>query len=266
MSILNKEILRSIIFLNICCSFLLAEECFLVTDGASGETVFQLGSRFDERMSPCSTFKILLSLMGYDAGILKDENTPIWEFQEGYDDFLEAWKEAQCPQSWMKNSCVWYSKLISCHLGLHKMQSYLAAFNYGNQNISVGIVAPGKDEPAWFHSSPLKISLREQVGFIRKMLQNELPVTNYAIDMTKKILFKENLPKGWKLFGKTGWSGSIGRKDPAILEYSWFVGWVENKDRYFPFAYLICEKTIKLDQRVPRVIHLLQLGSFLNDP
>jgi beta-lactamase class D len=238
-------------------SFLLAEERFLLVDAVSGKAVLELGSDLEEQLSPCSTFKIPLSLMGYDAGVLIDEQTPLWDFQEGYDDFLDTWKAPQSPQSWMQYSCVWYSKVISCQLGLKKMQDYLAAFEYGNQDLSVGIVLPGKEDPAWFPSAPLKISPREQVCFINKILQNKLPVSDHALAKTKAILFKEELPQGWKLFGKTGWSGSIGRHDDTILEYAWFVGWVEKDNQYFSFAYLIREKKIRLDQRIPRVIQLL---------
>jgi beta-lactamase class D len=238
-------------------SFLLAEERFLLVDGMSNKTLLQVGLNLDERFSPCSTFKIPLSLMGYDAGILKDEQRPVWEFQEGYDDFLDTWKGPQGPQSWMQHSCVWYSKLISCRLGLNKMQKYLAAFNYGNQDLSVGIVGPGKADPAWFPSSPLRISVKEQVQFLRKMLQHKLGVTNHAVAMTKNILFKEQLPQDWKLFGKTGWSGSIDRKNPTVLQYAWFIGWIEKNEHYFPFAYFIREEKVQLDQRIPRTIQLL---------
>jgi beta-lactamase class D len=40
--------------------------------------------------------------------------------------------------------------------------------------------------------------------------------------MTKTLLFKEVSPDGWKLFGKTGWSGSDIGKDGKTLEHGWF--------------------------------------------
>jgi beta-lactamase class D len=89
-----------------------AEENFLLVGGDTNQIVVELGPHINERVTPACSFNIALSLMGYDAGILKDEKTPIWDFQEGYDDFLESWKAAQNPQSWMKLSCVWYSKII----------------------------------------------------------------------------------------------------------------------------------------------------------
>ena len=75
--------------------------------------------------------------------------------------------------------------------------------------------------------------------------------------MTRAILFKEELAEGWKLFGKTGWSGSDITKDGKSLEHSWFVGWIEKEGNFYPFAYLIRDKTINLDQRIPRVRQLL---------
>ena len=65
-----------------------AEENFLLINGLTNEIVIEMGPHIQKRISPCSTFKMALSLMGYDAGILKDENTPVWDFQEGYDDWL----------------------------------------------------------------------------------------------------------------------------------------------------------------------------------
>lgn len=253
---------RQLFFRLIICFFLSpwlwvfsAEENFLLVNGLTDETVLVLGSRIDERISPCSTFKIILSLMGYDAGILKDENTPNWNFQDGYDDFLESWRAQQTPQSWMKNSCVWYSKILSLQLGLKKIQNYLDSLEYGNQNMSGGLALPGKASVAWINSS-LKISPKEQVDFIQRMVLGKLPIALCAIQMTKALLFKEELSEGWNLYGKTGCGSEMG-PDGKTLQFGWFVGWIENDHYFFPFAYLIREQKINPDQRIPRVKHLL---------
>lgn len=228
-----------------------AEETFLLVDGVTGEVVSELGPCVNERISPCSSFKIVLSLMGYDAEILKDEGNPVWDFQDGYDDFLESWKAPLTPRDWMNYSCVWYSKVLAVQLGLERMQAYLSSIEYGNKDLSGGLAPPGPTTVAWINSS-LKISPREQVEFIKKMVLEKFSISSKALQMTKAILFKEALPGGWKLFGKTGWSGS-----DVGLEHGWFVGWIEKDERFFPFAYLIREPKIKLDQRIPRVKKLL---------
>lgn len=225
-------------------------ENFLLTNSVTNEVVLEIGPDINEERTPCSTFKIVLSLMGYDAGILKDEKTPVWNFQEGYADFLEVWKEPQTPHSWMKTSCFWYSQVLASKLGLERSQSYLASFEYGNQDMSGGLTK------AWVGSS-LKISPRGQVHFIQKMIQEKLPVSPNAVQMTKALLFLDALPEGWKLFGKTGWSGSMIDSDGKNVEIGWFVGWIEKGNVFFPFAYNIREGKINLAQRIPRVKQLL---------
>lgn len=192
--------------------------------------------------------------MGFDSGILKDGKTPTWLFCEGYDHDLESWRNPQTPHSWIKNSCLWYSKLLAVHLGMEKILSYLESWNYGNQDMSGGV-----STPAWIKSS-LKISPKEQVSFIQKMILGELLIPNNVIQMTKAPLFIEDLPNGWKLFGKTGWSG----KDHQDLEVAWVVGWVENNHSFFPFAYNILGEKINLPQRIPRVKQLLLESNVLD--
>jgi beta-lactamase class D len=130
--------------------------------------------------------------------------------------------------------------------------------------MSGGLAVPGPMNPAWINSS-LTISPREQVDFIQKMVMDKLPISSNAIQMTKVILLKEESPEGWKLFGKTGWSGSDIGKDGKTLEHGWFVGWIEKDNNFFPFAYLIREQKINLDQRIPRVKQLLVESKIIND-
>lgn len=225
------------------------EENFLLVNGDTGVHVLELGLHIDERITPCSSFKIALSLIGFDSGILQDENSPTWLFQENYDDFLESWKHPQTPQSWIKNSCIWFSRVLTEHLGSENFQSYLVALDYGNQDASGGLAN------AWVNSS-LKISPKEQVTFIQKMLQEKHPVSSHAVHMTKQLLFLDEFHNGWKLFGKTGWSGSSDKQD-GKNELGWFVGWIEKEGQVFIFAYNIRENKINLPQRVPRVKQLL---------
>ena len=231
------------------------EEDFLLINGQTGETILEFGQTINEQKSPCSTFKIALSLMGYDTKILQDNKTPIWNFQEGYDDYLEAWKEPIQPTSWMKYSCVWYSEVLAEKLSSVTMQKYLDsfAFAYGNADLSAD------KKPVWIYSS-LQISVKEQVAFLQKMITKKFSVSDHAVQMTKNILFQECLPQGWMLFGKTGWSGSV----LDDLEIGWFVGWIEKGPLFFPFAYRIQEKKIRLDQRIPKVKTLLKISNILN--
>lgn len=234
-----------------------SEENFILMNGLKNEIIFETGSHIDERISPCSSFKIILSLMGYDAGILKDEVTPTWNFQDGYDDYIESWKVPLNPRNWMKHSCLWYSKIIALELGSEKIENYLDLMEYGNKDMSGGFHPPGPLGVAWICSS-LKISPREQADFIQKMISGKLPISIKAVEMTKALVYKEEFKDGWKLFGKTGWSGHDICKDGITLEHGWFVGWIEKDGLFYPFAYLIKDKKINLQQRIPRVKQLLE--------
>ena len=178
--------------------------------------------------------------MGYDSGILIDATHPEWPFKKGYVDFLESWKHPQTPTSWVKNSCVWYSQVLTSKLGLEKFKTYLAKFNYGNQDISGDKGQLNGLTNCWLSSS-LKISGEEQIAFLQKLINKQLPVNPKAHTLTKQILFVEDLPNGWKLYGKTG-SGNLLNKDGSRNEdrqIGWFIGWVENGHRKIVFAHAI---------------------------
>ncbi len=237
------------------------EETFLLINGITDEVVIAMGPHIEDRVTPCSTFKIALSLMGYDAKILQNTKTPTWEYQEDYDDYLEQWKAPQNPQSWINYSCVWYAKLLALQLGPEKIQSYLSSFEYGNQDISGGLAKPGPINPAWIGSS-LKISPKEQVFFIQKLVKKTLPLLDNSIQMTKTLLYKEEFPEGWKLFGKTGF-GSIQELEDNTLKIRWFVGWIEKDHHFFPFAYNLRSKEIDCNLTIPRVKQLITSSKIL---
>lgn len=249
-------------FLGFSYQHLSGEENFILIDGNTSEIIREFGPSIYERVTPACSFNIVLSLMGYNAGVLQDEKTPTWDFQEGYDDFSESWKNSQTPQTWMVRSCVWFSKIIALQLGLETIQRYLALFEYGNQDLSAGLAKPGPMNSAWLSSS-LKISPKEQVDFIQKMIHGKLPISSNALQMTRMLLFKEELHDGWKLYGKTG-LGTTVRENGENLKVRWFVGWVENDHTFFPFAYQMRDKEINIIQMLPKVRPLLEESNIMN--
>jgi beta-lactamase class D len=240
--------MRWIIFVLLTKSIFSLEEHFLLLNPVTDEVILQVGEQPNARFSPASTFKIALSLMGYDSEILKDEKLPLWPFQEGYVADRESWKSAQTPESWMKTSCVWYSQILTTTLGLDKIQNYLSLFEYGNEDMSGGLTS------AWLGSS-LKISPLEQAHFIQRMVQQKLSIHSSAIEKTKTLLFLHELENDWKLFGKRGLTSS------SDEEIGWFIGWIEKGEHFFPFAYTIHGLEVEGAQMIPRVLELL-LGHF----
>jgi len=213
--------------------------CTEMVDAASGKRLVHEG-QCDERVTPASTFKIALSLMGFDSGILIDEHAPTLPFKEGYVDWLPAWRADIDPESWMKHSVVWYSQQIAAGLGDERFKRYVASFNYGNQDVA-GDAGKGNGlSRSWINSS-LKISPVEQVAFLKNVVNRKLPLKATAYEMTSRILKQATLSNGWELYGKTGSGSPVladGRSDPAWA-YGWFVGWAVKGDRTVVFARLV---------------------------
>lgn len=219
------------------------EESFLLVDAASGESLIVWGPQIEERVTPCSTFKIVLSLAGFETGILPSIEEPCWPFEESSEEVHPSWRKSQTPHSWMTCSCVWFSERLAERLGQAALAHYLAEFDYGNQDLSGAT-------PAWIASS-LAISPREQVAFLSKMVRGELPLSTEAVEKTKSLLAVDTLWGGWKWYGKTGWSG-------ASCETGWCVGWIEREGSCLPFAYLV--KSGVCTDRMGRVKALLTEG------
>ena len=65
--------------------------CTALADAVTGKLLRREGV-CEQRVTPASTFKIALSLMGYDSGFLTDEHLPALPFHEGYVDYIPSWK------------------------------------------------------------------------------------------------------------------------------------------------------------------------------
>jgi beta-lactamase class D len=217
--------------------------CTVVLDAATGATLFRQGP-CDRRVSPASTFKIPLALMGYDAGVLEDERHPSWDGRPESSKNPADTRSVD-PTAWERDSVVWYSQALTRKLGLERFRDYVERLGYGNRDISGN---PGKADGlthSWLTSS-LAISPDEQVQFLRRLLARDLPVSRRAQDMTAAILPHFTADDGgrfagaWTVWGKTGsgWlrdaSGAPDRKRPL----GWFVGWAERAGGRVVFARL----------------------------
>jgi beta-lactamase class D len=212
-----------------------ATNCFLVKE--NNQVIIKEGD-CQSRYSPCSTFKIAISLMAYNEGLLNDEKHPELPFKTGYTDHVECWKQPHNPIMWMKNSCIWYSQILTPKLGMSKFVNYVKKFNYGNQDLSGDIGKNNGLTHAWLSSS-LQISPEEQTIFLQKLIDNKLPVNIRAQEMTRNICYVEDLADGWKLYAKTG-SGSVLSPDKTQKlerQIGWYIGWIQKDNRSIVFAH-----------------------------
>lgn len=184
-------------------------------------------SRADLAISPYSTFKIANSLIALELGVVRDLEQKLTFDKSKYP--VQSW----WPESWYKlpldlhhafaYSAVPIYRQIAATVGPKTMQSYLNRFHYGNQDISSGI------DKFWLNGS-LKVSAREQVAFIRKIMTNQLPISPKTLKALKKMMLTAH-NDDFKLYAKTG----SGKNDKGNA-IGWLVGFVENAKGLHYFA------------------------------
>lgn len=208
----------------------------LVQDSASGRVLFREGP-VDERHSPCSSFKIAIALMAFDAGILTGPREPLVEYRPEYQAGRDVDKVAIDPSAWLRQSVVWYSQQATLKLGKARFEKYVKDFHYGNGDCSGH---PGKGDgltQAWLMSS-LQISPREQVRFLQGLVGRKFPISEKAYALTFATVPIYPAEGGWTVHGKSG-SGYLAGSDGNAIQdrpLGWFVGWAEKEARRVVFA------------------------------
>lgn len=172
--------------------------------------------RADKRFAVASTFKIPHTLIALNESVVKSKDDVI-KWDEKKRSYL-PWNKDQTLSSAIAVSCVWCYKRFSKKISREKYKKYLQDFNYGNKTI-------GEDKSSFWLNGSLKISANEQVKFLKKLYNYDLPMPKKYIDIVKDIITIEK-NKAYTLKAKSGWSGKIG----------WYVGYIETKDNTWFFA------------------------------
>lgn len=170
----------------------------------------------NEPYVPASSFKIPHTLIALEEGIIKDQVEVIpWDgVTRGY----APWNKDQTLATAFAHSCVWCYQGFTKKIGDSTYKQYLAAFDYGNGKT-------GSNTPHFWMDGDVRISVREQVNFLRKVYRGELSVKPKNIEILKDIMQVEETPS-YSLWAKTGWQGPHG----------WYVGYVETGDKVWLFA------------------------------
>ena len=178
--------------------------------------------RAAQRFSPCSTFKIPNALIGLDSGVIPGPDFVLpWD---GQTRSWPDWNRDQDLRGAIRFSVVWYFQELARRVGPGRMQAYLDRLDYGNRDISGGI------DRFWLHSS-LEVSAEEQVAFLTRLHQEQLPLGQVGQRQVKEMLVLEQ-KGGAVLAGKTGsW-----RPDGGRWNLGWFVGWLERGGQAYIFA------------------------------
>lgn len=168
---------------------------------------------------PASTFKIFNSLVALETGVIRDQIAVLtWD---GIDRGISEWNRDTNLRQAYKDSTVWFYQVLARKIGHERMNNFVNQVGYGNSEIGTKEVI----DNFWLEG-PLQITPKQQIEFLRRLHEEDLPFSKRTIDLVKDIMIFEQTPE-YILRAKTGWV----RVTPEV---GWFVGYLEqNKNIYF---------------------------------
>lgn len=194
---------------------------FLLLNARSGEyTAYNL-ARCRTGFLPASTFKIPNTLLALETGVLRDTaDICRWD---GRTRQFPAWNEDMPWARALRVSSVPCYQQLARQIGAARYRQWLPRLRFGTMRVSAATV-----DSFWLTGSS-RITQFEQISFLRRLQQQQLPLSARSQDITKALPVLARGP-GWTLRGKTGWAQRQGQHN------GWFVGWLEQGGQAYFFA------------------------------
>lgn len=224
--------------------------CFGMFDNAQGSfTVYNLSQFRDSAYLPASTFKIVNSLIGLQAGRVRDSATVIpWD---GVVRSHAEWnKDLTMNQAFHLSAVPWYQELAR-RIGKDTMQKWLDTLHYGAVTKG-GRAVVNKIDTFWLDNS-MKITPDEQLGLVKRLYFDQLPFFNRTQDIVISMMLQEDKPE-YKLSYKTGWGHA--ENGHSI---GWINGWIEENRRPYFFVLLLESPSADFDMGPVRLKVLKQI-------
>lgn len=174
---------------------------------------------------PASTYKILNSLIALETGVIPNEIAILtWD---GIERMIPDWNQDLNMREAFKRSAVWFYQVLARKIGHERMQQWVTQVGYGNQTIGAA-----DDIDRFWLEGELRITPQEQIQFLRRLYQNDLPFSERSLSIVKDIMIAEQTPD-YTMRVKTGWAG-LGESDQPQI--GWYVGYLERDDNAYLFA------------------------------
>lgn len=199
----------------------------VLVDCDSGEMTVHGREFADTRLAPCSTFKIVNSLIGLEEGILSAPDEAFYEW-DGVERSFAGWNRDLTLREAFQVSCVPAYQQLARRIGADRMRNWIGKIGYGNEDTSAGIDVfwlPKKDR------ATILISPTEQAVLMKRIATGELPCSEPSLAVLKQLMLVKETGKG-RLYGKTG----SGANEQGAYVLGWFVGYVESGGRTYAFA------------------------------
>jgi len=195
------------------------EGCFVLYDVERDTALIFNRDRSTQEFLPASTFKIANSLIALECKAVRDVDEVIaWDSVKR---FIPAWNGDQNMRTAFRYSVVWFYQELARRIGQKQMNEWVRKLKYGNMH-----AGPGVDD-FWLQGD-LRITPMQQVDFLHRLMEEDLPVKKKNIAAVKDIMIEEKTDR-YTLRTKTGWADA----DRSI---GWYVGWIEIGDKNYIFV------------------------------
>ena len=168
--------------------------CFEVYDNTHDQVFVYNLERASRRVSPASTFKIVSSLIALETNIAPDIDYTI-KWDGVMRDNQNANQDLDMKAAF-DYSATWYFQELLEKIGRDTVQHYLDTLRYGNKII-------GDTLTKISYGNDLKITPDEQVGFLKRMYFDKLPLSKRSQRLVRSIMLHEKNEE-YKLSYKTG--------------------------------------------------------------
>ena len=170
---------------------------------------------------PASTFKITNSFIALETGVVENDSTLFkWD---GEKRSLKVWEQDLILKEAFHYSYVPCYQEVARKIGAQRMSAYLDKLKYGAMDVDTTNI-----DMFWLEGDS-KISQFQQIDFLKRFYQSELPISQSTeMIMKRMMILEEN--KNYTLRGKTGWSIRNGNNN------GWFVGYLETVNNTYFFA------------------------------
>lgn len=170
---------------------------------------------------PASTFKIANSINALENEIVENDSSMF--YWDGEPKYLKSWEQDMNFYQAYQRSCVPCYQEIARKTGADKMHATLNKIGYP------GMVFDSTTVDNFWLEGDSKISQFEQINFLRRLDNKELPISEHSYEIMNKIMVLDQT-EDYTLYGKTGWAvqqeNNIG----------WFVGYAKTKDNTYFLA------------------------------
>lgn len=170
---------------------------------------------------PASTFKITNSMIAIETGVVENDSTLFpWN---GEPRRMDVWEQDLILKDAFHFSCVPCYQEIARKIGTTRMNKYLSKLEYGKMQVDTTNI-----DLFWLQGAS-RINQYEQIDFLKRFYQSELPISNRTEGIMKRMMIIEE-NEDYTLTGKTGWSIT------DDVHNTWFVGYIENQQKTYFFA------------------------------